>query len=98
VVDVSGGLNISITIPPNVNDVIITCAHKENPWSATSITLPNYTIQYAGGINFFAGCFQNGSYGIGSTLYIRLGVVKLTQYFESSQLVTSDLVLTAYYR
>lgn len=98
IVNVSGGLNISITIPPNVNDVIITCAHKEQPWSGTSITLTNNIIQNALGINFFAGAFQNGPYGLGSTLYVQQGVVKLTQYFESSQLVTSDLILTAYYR
>lgn len=95
---VSGGLNISITIPSSANEVIILCAHEGAPWSCTSTTLPNYEIQNAAGMNVISGGFQNGIYGLASTLYINRGVVQLTQYFEASQSVTSSLHLTAYYR
>ena len=95
---VTGGLNISVTIPSSANEVILLCAHEGSPWTGTSIVLPNYEIQNATGLNYIAGGFQNGTYGLASTFYIARGVVQLTQYFESSQLITSNLHLTAYCR
>ena len=95
----TGGLNISVTIPSSANEVIILCAHEgSSTWTGTSFVLPNVELQHAAGINYIAGGFQNGIYGLASTVFIKQGVVTLTQYFESSQLLTSGLHLSAYYR
>ena len=89
----------SITLPPGVNEVIITGAEITSPnWIACSITLTGNDIYPAAGADYVAGGMQTNAFGIAGTFHVSRGVITFTQFFVNNQSITSNLHFNVQYR